>query len=272
MKNIWRTAASVFLLAAALVGCAVSETHAPQRIALVAPFEGRYREIGYNALYAVRLQLAESGLSDRIELLAVDDGGDATSAALKADALARDSQVIAAIVLGPYAAQAGVQPAYGDLPVIVAGNWTEAPENGHIFLWSPPNTTDGTLSEPDIITLANQEAPLTGGEILALAQLPQLRPDLNGITINSLALLPDADFRERYMGTGLFVPEPTLIATVTYDATGFLLDHITAGISRNALAARLMSGFSDGYRTGAPVFTYRYTNSGVLVPVDGVVE
>ncbi|MBE2183871.1 MAG: hypothetical protein IAE89_10635, partial [Anaerolineae bacterium] len=38
-----------------LAGCgATAATPKVQRIALLAPFEGRYREIGYNALYAAR--------------------------------------------------------------------------------------------------------------------------------------------------------------------------------------------------------------------------
>ncbi len=38
-----------------LSACAVKRTPTIYRIALLAPFEGRYREIGYNALYAARM-------------------------------------------------------------------------------------------------------------------------------------------------------------------------------------------------------------------------
>ncbi|MCS7070642.1 MAG: hypothetical protein NZM00_03995, partial [Anaerolinea sp.] len=56
---------------ALLTGCTVHQT-AP-RIALIAPFEGRYREVGYNALYAARLALADA--ESGVQLLPLDDGG-----------------------------------------------------------------------------------------------------------------------------------------------------------------------------------------------------
>jgi ABC-type branched-subunit amino acid transport system substrate-binding protein len=75
-----------------VVGCGATRSYAITRIALLAPFEGRYREVGYNAYYAALLALGESG-STQIELLAVDDGGSPATAAQRAAALARDPWV-----------------------------------------------------------------------------------------------------------------------------------------------------------------------------------
>src|SRR5689334_20990094 len=73
----------------ALVGCSGRNNAGIQRIALLAPFEGRNSEIGYDAYYAVRLAIQEHG-NDNIELLAIDDGGSSASAMNRAKALASD--------------------------------------------------------------------------------------------------------------------------------------------------------------------------------------
>jgi len=73
------------------------------RVALLAPFEGRYREIGYNALYAARLAFTESGFAN-VELMPIDDGGSVVTAVLRARALTHDPQVIGALILGYQAA------------------------------------------------------------------------------------------------------------------------------------------------------------------------
>jgi ABC-type branched-subunit amino acid transport system substrate-binding protein len=77
------------------------------KIGLVAPFEGRYRYVGYDVFYAVRLALHEAneagGVGARsprpysVELVAYDDGGDGAMAVEQARKLAADPQVVAAI-------------------------------------------------------------------------------------------------------------------------------------------------------------------------------
>ena len=51
------------------------------KIGLVAPFEGRYRYVGYDVFYAVRLALQEVNAAGgvggyHVELVAYDDGAD----------------------------------------------------------------------------------------------------------------------------------------------------------------------------------------------------
>jgi ABC-type branched-subunit amino acid transport system substrate-binding protein len=72
------------------------------KIGLVAPFEGRYRHIGYEAVYAARLAIREinaRGGSDgqRIELVALDDRGEPEQAVTAARQLALDPQVVAVV-------------------------------------------------------------------------------------------------------------------------------------------------------------------------------
>jgi len=77
------------------------------KIGLVAPFEGRYRYIGYDVFYAVRLAMHEvnemGGVGARspcpysVELVAYDDGADVVMAVEQAHKLAVDPQVVAAI-------------------------------------------------------------------------------------------------------------------------------------------------------------------------------
>ena len=72
------------------------------RIGLVAPFEGRYRAIGYDVIYAVRLALQEANAAGgvggySVELAAYDDGADPQEAALQARKLALDPTVLAVI-------------------------------------------------------------------------------------------------------------------------------------------------------------------------------
>lgn len=90
-----------FLLSAlALVGCAVTKPII--KIGLVAPFEGVYRDVGYDALYAVKLALREwneaGGVEGyMVELVALDDSGDPDQAPEQASELILDPLVMGAI-------------------------------------------------------------------------------------------------------------------------------------------------------------------------------
>ncbi len=103
---MWNVAAKalVALLSAFLVaGCASVDPVV--KIGLVAPFEGRHREIGYDAIYSARLavqQINEAGgvAGHRVALVALDDRGDPELARQAAASLAVDPGVVA--VLGHY--------------------------------------------------------------------------------------------------------------------------------------------------------------------------
>jgi branched-chain amino acid transport system substrate-binding protein len=68
----------------------------------VAPFEGRYRYVGYDVIYAVRLALHEANDGDGVsgygvELVAYDDGADLAMAVDQAHKLDVDPAVVAAL-------------------------------------------------------------------------------------------------------------------------------------------------------------------------------
>ncbi len=88
-----------------LPACFPGSTAPVVKIGLVAPFEGRYRAIGYEAIYAARLAIREINTTGgvngvRVELIALDDGGGRDTAIEQARKLAFDPQVIA--VVGHY--------------------------------------------------------------------------------------------------------------------------------------------------------------------------
>jgi ABC-type branched-subunit amino acid transport system substrate-binding protein len=91
----------LLLLTLFLSACAAS-TQPVVKIGLVAPFEGRYRQIGYEAIYAARLAIREinarGGINGRrIELVALDDRGEPEKAVTAARQLALDPQVVAVV-------------------------------------------------------------------------------------------------------------------------------------------------------------------------------
>jgi ABC-type branched-subunit amino acid transport system substrate-binding protein len=103
-----RWVALVFFLLLLLTSCVVPRMRLPGavrptvKIGLVAPFEGRYRYVGYDVIYAVRLALREAnaaagGAGYSVELVAYDDGADPAMAIEQARKLAADPEVIAAI-------------------------------------------------------------------------------------------------------------------------------------------------------------------------------
>lgn len=267
--------AGLILLAALLSACAVRTTPPVHRIALLAPFEGRYREIGYNALYAARLALADAD-DVTLELLPVDDGGTVASAVDRAEALALDPQVRAVVTLGYAATAAATQAAYADLPVVVAGHWSAEPTAEHVFLLAHPDL-DAIVTAPPrlhVIYAPLLDTPLVGSEVLALEQFALLRRDLDGITVVSSGRLPDEIFADRYRASDPFAPEPTLLATLTYDATRLIIDAMDAAGSptRAAVMERLAAHFDGGYWRDATINTFRFDESGQLTAVDNIVE
>jgi ABC-type branched-subunit amino acid transport system substrate-binding protein len=69
------------------------------KIGLVAPFEGRYRDVGYEVIYAVRLAVREQNAAGgvggySVALQAFDDGGDPAQAIEQARKLAADPDVV----------------------------------------------------------------------------------------------------------------------------------------------------------------------------------
>ncbi|CAG0926786.1 Leu/Ile/Val-binding protein [Thermoflexales bacterium] len=95
-------AACLWLLAIVFLSACAASTQPVVKIGLVAPFEGRYRPIGYEAIYAARLAIREinarGGIrGQRIELVALDDRGEPEKASIAARQLVLDPQVVAVV-------------------------------------------------------------------------------------------------------------------------------------------------------------------------------
>lgn len=256
----------LLLVAMVVSGCGGRQSIS--RIALLAPFEGRYSEVGYNAYYAAKLAVHEMG-NLNTELLAIDDGGTVESAIDRIRALESDPLVKGVIVLGYNSAEAVSQHPPEVLPTIVVGEWGAVPGNDQTFILSSPSLREIITTPPitELTALASLPEPFTGGELIGLEQFTLLRPQLEGVTFVSSGSLPDEAFRARYKGSGLYVPEPNHLATLVYDATGLLLqvEDIQQPFQYEGINGRIT--FEDGYWKDAPIHYYEYDTGGHLILV-----
>jgi ABC-type branched-subunit amino acid transport system substrate-binding protein len=126
MSNV--AARLVWLALAILLVAGCASVDPVVKIGLVGPFEGRYRDTGYDAIYSARLAVREinaaGGISGyRVALVALDDRGDPEFAAQAAASLALDPAIVA--VAGHYLPDttAAARPIYAEkgLPLIVTG-------------------------------------------------------------------------------------------------------------------------------------------------------
>jgi ABC-type branched-subunit amino acid transport system substrate-binding protein len=102
MKRRKRRILLVLIMLAALLVSACRSVAPVVKVGLVAPFEGRHRDIGYDVLYSARLavrQLNAAGGIDgtRVALVALDDSGNPEFAAATADSLIIDPNVVAVV-------------------------------------------------------------------------------------------------------------------------------------------------------------------------------
>ncbi|MBN1583215.1 MAG: amino acid ABC transporter substrate-binding protein, partial [Anaerolineae bacterium] len=117
-KTIWVWALCVLLSSCGLV----TRTKPVIKIGLVAPFEGRYRALGYEVLYAVKWavqQRNEAGgvAGYMVELVALNDDDDPETSVVQARKFAIDDDVMG--VIGPFSETvlAAAAPIYGELGV-----------------------------------------------------------------------------------------------------------------------------------------------------------
>jgi hypothetical protein len=264
-RLIWFLAAC----ALALVGC-VGQPEG-RRIALLAPFEGMYAEIGYNALYAARLALGES--SSSLPLFAVDDGGTTEQAAQRFAALRRDDSVDAVLVVGPHATEAVLQ-AQEPAPfhTYLIGLWLPLPDPlpEGIFAAVSRQTISmlggAPLSLEDILSETGPVMTGDAGVLRVFAALSDA-PSLTSIVTDGR--LPEPDFRARYRASDLYVPEPNPLAALIYDVTRF----VSESGSGEILTTRSFPGltgpirFQDGFLAGRSPIRLTYDDGGNLIQV-----
>jgi ABC-type branched-subunit amino acid transport system substrate-binding protein len=100
------------------------------KIGLVAPFEGRYRYVGYDAIYAARLAVREINAAGGVggwslELVAYDDRADSEMAQTAARNLAIDADVVAVIGHYQQASTDAASAVYAEagMPLLAVGAW-----------------------------------------------------------------------------------------------------------------------------------------------------
>ena len=239
------------------------------KIGLVAPFEGRYRDVGYEINYAVRLAIREAnqvgGVAGyAIELLAFDDSGDPEMAIAQARKVTTDPQVIA--VLGHWldSTTLAAAPIYDassipfiattaspDLAASAFRLWlTEAAyddalpaaihcplpcdslENLEWLLTGPrPQTRNALVAGPPLWQ-QSQFASLAGGYaegVYVIAPAP-LPVDATGANV-------EPNFAERYHWISNGV-EPRSLAVLAYDAIQIIFNAITRDVQANGTPTR----------------------------------
>ncbi len=231
------------------------------KIGLVAPFEGRYRYVGYDAIYAARLAVREinaaGGAGGRLlELVAYDDRGAPELAQTVARNLVVDPDVIAVIGHFRQASTEAAVPVYAEagLPLVVIAARLY-PAAG---LWQ--------LASPDI-AIATGGPELAEGEsgILTPYPLPQDVPVTEA-------------WRDAYLSIGPHVAPPGAYTLPTYEAVYLLAAALDAGIATREGVSAALPGIerdgllgriawnAEGFWANAPVYRYRWEDG---VPVLG---
>lgn len=134
----------IWVLCLLLGGCTlIARTKPVIKIGLVAPFEGRYRALGYEVLYAVKWavhQRNEAGgvAGHMVELVALNDDDDSKTSAFQARKFAVDADVMG--VIGPFseAALAEAAPVYDemDLPLITPALCAQSDRYDSVFCFA----------------------------------------------------------------------------------------------------------------------------------------
>lgn len=256
--NIWPMAARLgSLLLLLLLGAACSQlTIESQRIVLLAPFEGRLRDIGYEALYATRLALSDYK-PGHISLLAVDDGGNRENALMRAQTFLQDNSIIGIIVVGPYAAQPEVLSVLSFHPTVVAGIWDDAPPPPNVFILGNPQNLENASIDPSLIPQIGADDTIKGNEIIAIAALADRTIQTSILTS---AKMPEGSFRDQ-LTADIFAPDPGPISALSYDATSLILTSASQNIPIQSLSFDGWNGtitFTDGYWVDGPVRQYVY--------------
>ncbi|MBW4436054.1 MAG: hypothetical protein KME04_02900 [Pleurocapsa minor GSE-CHR-MK-17-07R] len=266
-------------LALLLVLPACAGTADAGRIALLAPFEGTYAEIGYNALYAARLALSES--TTDLRLLAVDDGGTPEQAHARYRALQQDSSIRAIMVMGPAASGAVLNDASDagrNAPTIIIGLWSAVPPTlpDNIWMASSPETIEALAeADFDLYALAESSSPLLAPDLAGLRAFAALRDDLSGVTLLTDGSPPDGAFAGRFQASDLYVPVPNHLAGLVFDMTRFLAstDNLPGFMTTRSFPG--IAGdirFQDGFLADRSPSRFIFDASGQLTATDDAVE
>ena len=180
MANRWRRVWCAWLLLAnlcALTACLPPALPRVLKIGLVAPFEGRYRYVGYDAIYAARLAVRELNAAGGVggwmlELVAYDDRADPELARTTARNLVIDADVVA--VIGHYQqvstdAASAVYTEAG-MPLLAVGAWLTptGSESSPVSVWHmlpSPQRVAEEMIEAAQVEFSPLTSPPVGGSL-----------------------------------------------------------------------------------------------------------
>jgi ABC-type branched-subunit amino acid transport system substrate-binding protein len=216
-----------------LVFTACAVTRPTLKIGLAAPFEGRYRNIGYEVIYAVRMAVREANAAGgvagySVELVALDDSGDPQRAVEQARKLAADPQVLGVIGHWRHETTAAAAAEYDQagIPLLATASAPQLPASAFRLSPAAMPCQPATLSP----------CPQTSEELWMLGAAA------GGVIISAPAPLPadsaDPAFAERYRAISNDV-EPRFNAVLAYDATRVLLDAIAREVKASGRPTRL---------------------------------
>jgi ABC-type branched-subunit amino acid transport system substrate-binding protein len=228
------------------------------KLGLVAPFEGRYRDLGYEVIYAVRLAVREANAAGgaggySLALMAYDDSGDADQAAEQARKAASDPDVLGVIGHWLPATTQAAAAVYAEagLPLLAPNTGSEAPglPDAVYRLGLPAATELAALPAgaevcpapcdalDDLTWLLNARAQHPGGALVGPALWGEAQflalagPAAEGTYFITAAPYPadstDPAFAERYAAISNGVV-PRANAVLAYDATRLLIEAIGA--------------------------------------------
>ncbi len=241
-------------------------THPTIKIALVAPFEGRYRDVGYEVIYAVRLAVREANEAGgvagyTVDLLALDDGGEAEQARTQAEKIGVDPQVLAVIGHWLEASTLAGAPLYADLGIpMLATSPSPALAEAAFRLWPTQGELErasfganvmlcpaacDSLENLDWLGDLRQKSPearIFGPSLWGFRPFPLLAGDASeGVYFVAPAPYPadssDPGFAERYRAISIDV-EPAAYAVLAYDAASVLLDAVARDMQSNGEPTR----------------------------------
>jgi ABC-type branched-subunit amino acid transport system substrate-binding protein len=245
------------------------------KIGLVAPFEGRYRDVGYEVIYAVRLAVREANAAGGVDghslaLEALDDGGDPQQAAAQAWKLATDPEVVA--VLGHWleATTLAAAPAYAEERLPLLATSSGALPEGTWRLWLTDKAEQeavpagARLCPPPCQDLEDlrwlidtrtryPEADIYGPALWGLAQFAALAGSAaEGVYFIAPAPYPqdsgDPGFAERYGAISNGVA-PRANAVLAYDGARLLIAAIARSLAEGGGATR--AGIDEALRSAS---------------------
>ncbi|MGC9349940.1 MAG: branched-chain amino acid ABC transporter substrate-binding protein [Anaerolineae bacterium] len=224
----------LLIITLVLASCLTPTRPKVVKIGLVAPFEGHYRYIGYDAIYAARLALREINAQDsldgwHVELVAYDDRGSVELARNAAANLIIDPDVMA--VIGHYRSESGQAAAslYAEagLPFIALGDSGAIDSSWHLepepAVLAQAIVEVGTTLDPETAVVLGQDPvadavrdALEIGGVRAPSEISQRDPN---VAFDLLAPIEAAEQASQWRAEGW---EGHLVGGVSLSSPAFI--------------------------------------------------